>query len=225
MKRTKKQILNGCTKDVQSSKVIANNTLRINYTDGTEAVRLHDTDVVTKETGGIFCLNSGGWRTLTTKERINRYSPARLYQRKGLWYIGEVVFFDGIKVNEAGEVVGKVVKVDDKKINDLKKKIKGFTDLITKENLPLPSSGDCWYCCMRTESGETLGDSFKDYDHLFQHLEEGYLHGSILVNAMREAGYRDEQIGLHFSLKLADTFKRAVRKYLQKRLIANIAVK
>ncbi|MDD4354226.1 MAG: hypothetical protein PHN56_07280 [Candidatus Nanoarchaeia archaeon] len=62
-------------------------------------------------------------------------------------------------------------------------------------------------------------------DHLITHLKEKYLHGSILVNAMREAGYRDEQIRFHYAGKYFDAFKRSLRKYLQKRLISNIAVK
>jgi hypothetical protein len=62
-------------------------------------------------------------------------------------------------------------------------------------------------------------------DHLFSHLEESYLHGSILVNAMKEYGYNDMQISLHYQMELFDTFKRSVRKYLQKCLISGIAVK
>ncbi len=58
-----------------------------------------------------------------------------------------------------------------------------------------------------------------DTEHLKSHIEEGYMHGSLLVNAMREAGYSDQGIGVHYSLQVADTFRRAVNNYLQKRLI------
>jgi hypothetical protein len=37
------------------------------------AVRLHNTDVVTFRRDGAITLNTGGWFTVTTKERINRF--------------------------------------------------------------------------------------------------------------------------------------------------------
>ena len=101
------------------------------------------------------------------------------------------------------------------------RKIKKYVDLITEDNLPIPNNGDCWYCLMTTDKDKkTLGDAFGDTSHLISHLEEGYVVGSLLVNAMREAGYRGEQISFHYQLKMVDAFKRALKKYLIKRLIA-----
>ena len=223
--RTKKELLAGIEKEVLNSKIIENNTLLINYTDGSKAYRLHNTDVVTVNKGK-FILNSGGWRTKTTKERINTFAPVNMWQEKGVWYLSNgVPFYDGITVNESGEVISKVKNIDLKKIAKIKKEIKTYCDLITKDNLPIPDNGDCWFCLMRTDEGKSLGDSSNNADHLLSHLKEGYMHGSILVNSMHEAGYQDRQIGLHYSMKLTDTFKRSLRKYLQKRLITNIAVK
>jgi hypothetical protein len=51
------------------------------------AVRLHDTDVVTLHPDGSYTLDSGGWRTVTTKDRINRYAPVRLYSDKRVWWL------------------------------------------------------------------------------------------------------------------------------------------
>ena len=122
--------------------------------------------------------------------------------------------------------MSKEIEDRSEEIKEMKKRIKKYISLITKENLPTPSMGDCWHCCMRTEDEVTMGELSSDnHSHLYNHLDEGYLHGSILVNAMREYGYEDEQIGLHYSMKLYNTFKRAVRKYLQKRLINSIATR
>jgi hypothetical protein len=115
------------------------------------------------------------------------------------------------------------MKADDKKVNAMKKRIAKYVNLITKDNLPVPSNGDCWLCLLRDKDGHTMGEN--DNSHLLSHLKEKYLHGSILVNAMREVGYKDQQIGFHYQMKLSDTFKRSLRKYLQKRLIKDIAVK
>ena len=201
--------------------------MRIEYLNGTTAIRLHNTDVVTFVNDNKIILNSGGWRTSTTKDRINTFAPVNIYQAKGLWYLsGGKLFYDNCIVNSKGELISKPVKVNEKKIDLLKKQISNYCKLITKDNLPVPNNGDCWFCLMVDKNKTPMGElGSKDYGHLKEHLREKYLHGCILVNAMRESGYRDEQIGFHYQLKLVDTFKRSVRKYLQKRLIANIAVK
>ena len=101
----------------------------------------------------------------------------------------------------------------------MKERIRKYCLLITEKNLPIPSSGDCWLCSLRTEEGTPMGELNHNPGHLLDHLKEKYLHGSILVNAMREYGYRDEQLGLFYSMKIVNTFRRATRKYLQKRLL------
>ena len=70
-------------------------------------------------------------------------------------------------------------------------------------------------------SQKTIGDLSNNNEHLLNHLDEGYLHGSILVNAMQETGYSNEGIGVHYQRKVVNSFKRAVRRYLQKRLLPN----
>lgn len=48
---------------------------------------LHATEILTFYEDGSVKLNSGGYRSYTTKERINRYGPVRVYSDKGEWYI------------------------------------------------------------------------------------------------------------------------------------------
>jgi hypothetical protein len=64
------------------SRKIANNTYLERRQDGVIAVRLHNTDVVTLYSDGRVVLNSGGWRTSTTAQRINSYSPVGVFQHK-----------------------------------------------------------------------------------------------------------------------------------------------
>jgi len=228
MKKTKGELMSN-SENVKNSKFVANNTLKIEYNNGTTAIRLHNTDIVTFRTDDKIVLNSGGWRTSTTKDRINTFSPAKISQDKGLWYLsGNKLFYDNCIINNKGELISKQLKNNtiENKVNKLKKQITDYCNLVTKDNLPFPNPGDCWFCSMHDKDGTPMGElGSKNYDHLLNHLKEKYLHGSILVNAMREAGYRDEQIGLHYQLKLVETFKRSLRKYLQKRLISGIAVK
>jgi hypothetical protein len=86
-------------------KPLQNNT-RLHKRGNDYAVRLHSTDVVTIHANGTYTLNTGGWYSRTTKERINEYSPARAYQLRGKWYIGVAVpFFDGIRVDAHGREI------------------------------------------------------------------------------------------------------------------------
>lgn len=221
---TKKESLSTCKKLVVESHKIANNTFKVVYNDGSVAYRLHKTDVVTVTKDAVI-LNSDGWKTNTTKDRIHQYAyqyGIRLNQTKGLWFVstsaGVFDYFDGIEISTATGEPKKQIHVNLKKVDAIKKQITNYCKLITKDNLPVPEIGDCWDCAFRTKEGTPMGD-LSNSDHLKSHIKEKYVVGSLLVNAMREAGYRDEQISLFYGMKLADTFRRAVRKYLIKRLI------
>ena len=50
-------------------------------------ITLHSTIVVGAFADGSFMLNSGGYRTVTTKERLNRFSPVIVHQKKGEWLV------------------------------------------------------------------------------------------------------------------------------------------
>jgi len=53
------------------------------------ALKLHNTDIVMLYPNGDMTLNTGGWYTVTTKERINRVLPRVFYlhQEKGRWFV------------------------------------------------------------------------------------------------------------------------------------------
>ena len=68
------------------------------------SVLLHGHCVVTIEDNHQVTLHSCGYKTVTTKTAINRAltqlnSPVKLSQKKGIWYIGDQVFFDGYKID------------------------------------------------------------------------------------------------------------------------------
>lgn len=70
----------------KSRKKLENNTYLERRDPETIAVKLHNTDVVTYTPGAVE-LKTGGWQTVTTKDRLNTYGPLSVYQRKGEWYI------------------------------------------------------------------------------------------------------------------------------------------
>ena len=204
-----------------------NNTFEYWNSEGDRIVRFHLTDIITFKASGDIVLTSGGYRTKTTKDRFNEFLPDNeIYQAKGSWFIStnetenraSVPFFDGIVLKK-----GKLPKPNNKIIKqtaEMTKRINSFVNILdSMEEIPQPDNGDCWYCLMKTEDGASLGEAVKDTDHLDSHLSEGYLHGSLLVNAMRFVGYQDHQIGIHYHMRLKDTFKRALRRYLKAKLL------
>ena len=82
------------------TKKLKNNTYLVRINPETIGVQLHSTIVVKIHSDGTYTLNSGGWRSVTTKGRINEYCPVKVYQRKYRWYVGdeELPFEDGMKV-------------------------------------------------------------------------------------------------------------------------------
>jgi hypothetical protein len=83
---------------------VGNNTYAEILSDGSVGIMLHSTYVVKIHEGDLYTLNSGGWQTVTTKDRINQYSPKRVYQRDYQWYVRmndkEYPFMDGMVVGE-----------------------------------------------------------------------------------------------------------------------------
>ena len=89
----------------QMSKVSRNNT-RVHKWENGFAVELHGTKIVWCE-NGVLQLVSGGYRTATTKARMNQVSNQmelgyQVYSDKGDWYVdtpakSKVPFEDGMK--------------------------------------------------------------------------------------------------------------------------------
>lgn len=72
----------------RNSKKIGNNTYLKRRGDKI-AVQLHNTDVVTFTQNGEYILDTGGYFSNTTKDRLNRYTPSYIdiYQRDYEWFV------------------------------------------------------------------------------------------------------------------------------------------
>lgn len=60
--------------------------------DGALRVRYHTTDIVVVDSTGLITLNSDGWRTATTKRRMNQTANQcnlgfQVVQHKGEWFV------------------------------------------------------------------------------------------------------------------------------------------
>lgn len=94
---------------------LENNTRLVKRGDDRYAVKLHGTDVVTYHADGRVTLATGGWKTRTTKNRINKYAPVRIVQRDYEWYVdghkwrdvrrGEGYYRDEVDLDADGNVI------------------------------------------------------------------------------------------------------------------------
>ena len=88
-------------------------TTRTTYDDGSIELQYHSTVVAARVANGAITLNSGGWRTQTTRKRINAALDEwafgwRVYQKDFQWYLTnwklghEVTFKDHIRLEDMG---------------------------------------------------------------------------------------------------------------------------
>jgi hypothetical protein len=168
---------------------LANNTRLIVRDDGGYGIELHSTQVVIHYPDRVV-LNSGGWQTVTTKDRMGRYSPFNVYSEKAVWYVranGESYpFADGITIYNDGRVTG--AGPDPHKTIRLRKQVnafsKAYADAFCAGKVTAPSAGDCWGCLMvATDGTAPMGGA----DHVLEHIKQSYFVPSIL-NRMADAG-------------------------------------
>lgn len=212
------------------SRKLANNTYAERRSDGSIAIKLHSTDVVTFKPDNSVVLNSGGWKTHTTKERINSFAPVRLWQKSGRWFLGSngstIEFADGLTIHADGSITGGKPASEADKEKKLRKQISAYCNTLAAAlPLPTPGAGDCFYCQMReVQSGEPLGEHTHNTDHLLSHLEENYFVPSLVWRALEQAGCNPQGGGsAYFGTAFSEqswgdhcktTVGRMVKKYL-----------
>jgi hypothetical protein len=179
----------------RDSRKLCNNTYLQRRADGTIAVKLHATDVLIFRPDDSVEYQTGGWHTVTTKERMNNYGADGrwIWQDKGIWTIGtrdkRVLYKDGVVITKRGRIIGGGSPSEGKAQLKLKKQIdkycKGFAADMMAGKIPAPSNGDCLYCHMVVvKDGRPLGDATGDQSHILSHIKEKYFVPSLLVNAI-----------------------------------------
>lgn len=112
MDYTEAERLLATARDKYAGKPIANNTRLHTLAGDAIGLRLHNTDVLTFYPDGSIGIDTGGWHTVTTWNRIGRYldAPWRIYSDKGEWrwvhWSGERVlpFIDGMTILPDGGI-------------------------------------------------------------------------------------------------------------------------
>lgn len=165
---------------------VTHNTYLIRRSEGI-ALRLHDTDIVTYLPGGDIILNSGGWQTVTTKQRMNAYTDAMIGSTKGVWSVSwgseSHGFADGMVLHPDGSVTGAADLRDKAAENAARNKaIATFVGGITPERIVTAfenTGGDCYYCRIGAETTQCVA----------LHVEEDYFHGHLALRAVEAKGF------------------------------------
>lgn len=236
---------------VAVSKRVANNTYAERY-DGNGTfeepdavgIRLHNTTVVKYTKTGELVLNSGGWQTVTTKDRINGFTPSdiKVFSVKGEWRVKyqhgwdgpTVPFTDGItfEINTLAGVGWTPVEgtypsesqefllreAKRKLDRDIKVYVAKLTTVLPiwatelKLNGGFKTGSGCLYC-------QVDGDAATGTDHLWSHLQEGYVFPSLVLNAYRDKGYGKPEFVMALDVTGDHTqVGKMVTRYLRKRL-------
>lgn len=172
---------------------LANNTYLERREDGSIAVKLHATDILTFHANGDAVLSTGGWRTVTTKARMNEYlSGIRLSQSRGQWYVWDCakqaeigLYQDGMILHANGKITGMAALSIATSALKLRRKVqryaKDYVAALKAGKVPAPSNGDCWGCLMKATDGTMpMGGR----DHILSHIDEHYYVPSLLLRSL-----------------------------------------
>ena len=200
-------------KGVDSRKICGNNTY-VERRGEDIAVRYHQTDIITflKAAAPLIVLDTGGWHTQSTKQRLSQFLPAgvTVFSFKGQWrvgngqhwaqtkadLVGSVIFTDGLRLihNTVGwEPLNALTAEDEAKIDAAKRSLdKAVKAYVKKLGEALPK----WTAELReTQSLNVAGDPWcctmrmdSSTDHLWQHLKDDYVFPTIIVRAFEDSG-------------------------------------
>lgn len=226
-----------------NGKPVANNTRLFRRGEDAIALRLHSTDVVIYHADGRKTLHTGGWYTVTTKDRINAALPSvAVYSERGRWMVAEVgawenpvPFYDGMTITPgeplpvSDEVLARVVR-EDAQNRAMRRDVNRYIAAITPERIVEAfdnTGGDCWGCMMVAQDGSyPLGS-----DCVALHVEEGYFHAHLVLRALRAKGYRDPMViaGMIYGEaqrgRVSSFLTRDLRSFLRKQLtVGSVAV-
>lgn len=182
----------------------ANNTWLKREDDGSIALQLHATKILMVKPDGTITLNSGGWRTPTTKGRLNDALRELLHDKApgigqvdGIWliyprgnYDARSTFADGMLVLPDGSLSGSGPDVGVLKqgVKLIRAYMKPVPQMIADGTFPKPSNGDPWNFCMVSTEGELAmaGDEANVRRWLVTYMREKYYFGSLLLRAMEK---------------------------------------
>lgn len=177
--------------DKTAANLIARNTLDYTAPDGTRRVRLHDTDVVTFAPNGAITLNSGGWQTMTSKDRMNQALPAgwSVFADRG-WFVrtpqGTFPYMDGAQFKPDGTPMHlSRLQRAEAKVRAEKLMVARFLKKAREKGWPDPA-GDPW-----TFTPDVGRETMMDW------IRTGYFTARMMQLALQHGGFREAGVAIH----------------------------
>ena len=84
---------------------IAHNTYLHRLGADEVGIKYHNTYIIKITSRNLYTLDNGGWFTSTTKARLSKYSPARVSQKKGIWFISGFPYENKIVIDFVGNII------------------------------------------------------------------------------------------------------------------------
>lgn len=181
---------------------ISNNTYLVRQPDGSIALKLHNTFIVTVSLTGMVTLDSGGWRTPTTKGRINDAFrelgfPFGINQVGGVWRVYGTqghetagTFADGMQIMPDFSLrgTGPDTKVLLQSVKLIKAYMKPVARMLAEGKFPAPGNGDPWNFMMVATDGTLAmaGSDSETRKHLVDYMRSKYYFGSLLLRAFEK---------------------------------------
>jgi hypothetical protein len=188
-RRNKSQIL-GDLAPVKS-RFVDRNTVEWIGSDGVESVRLHDTDIIVRARGRIV-FDTGGWKTVTTKDRLNKFAPPgwQFWSERGVWQVstpaGVFPFVDGAAFwIKSGKPCKPTLHRDESaKLKAEKKLISAYVAEVRK-GFSLESGGDPFI-------PPDPATGLYERDMVLSWLRDKYVFPTLIYHALRSAGMARE---------------------------------
>lgn len=204
-------------------KKYGNNTYLELGDDGNSVKLVYHNTIVAVFKPDMVILNSSGWHTSTTKERLNwamhlaGINDSYISQVGGIWYLTKrdgkkAAFYEGMKIDYSGDVIGEseagLAEIDNRKstLKLIQEYVRGLGKAID-------------------EGGKLSTNEYSE--NLLRVVEAKYYSYSLLYNALGWVGHRYPSIFLEDANDINDDVIRqhkeiilhAVRKYLKDSLL------
>ena len=100
-----KEFYDGGTKrSKEIGRTIKNNT-RVIKTERGYGVKYHRTTIIDVCPNDTYLIDTDGYHTRSTKDRVNLFAPIEVYQKQFVWYFRGSVFEDGMVFTSQGSLI------------------------------------------------------------------------------------------------------------------------
>ena len=204
---SKREMLAAISGPISRASQPCRNTLEYTDSRGARVIMFHKTAILTFPQKGGFKIDTGGWNTVTTRDRLNKFLPEpwRVHTKKGYLHLRnydeatpKVLFTRTIQVKPDGTVCS---DTRSEKAEALRAKVGRYIKLYRERGLPTAeeSGGDPWVA------------GVVDRGVMLDWIRTGYRHRRLFTLALEFAGATP--LGQYIRLNAVDGDGGKLRAY------------